>query len=318
VVPGTKLRARAVATGQSVVGRVMAWPVVPGLVAALNRANGLRFTRWAAGIAMFGYLSLFPLATLSFVVFSVVLSRTPELQDQLQQLVAEALPDLVGAKGDYSVDLTKTAAATMSAGVVGVLALLYAGLGWVDATIEGVRRMLGALRRPRSFILLKLEDAVWLVAVGGLLLVALVLSVAVSIAGDQMFEWLGWSNPSGLSQLLASAVVVLLSAVSSFAVYSFSLARPGRRWRVLVGASLMVGVTFELMGASATLLVGRTLNNPVYGTLAAAAAILLFLYFASIVVLYGACWVAVQEGRDEPAEQTAYFARRQARQDRER
>jgi membrane protein len=288
----------------------MTWPVVPDLIAALNRANGLRITRWAAAIAMFGYLSLFPLATLAFVVFSVVLAQTPEFRDQVQQLVADALPDLLGAEGDYSVDLSKTAAATMSAGLVGVLALLYAGLGWVDATIEGVRRMFGALRRPRSFLVLRLEDAAWLVAVGGLLLVAVVLSVAVSIAGDQVFEALGWGGSSLLSQLLASAVVVLLSGVSAFAVYSFALGRAGRRWGVLVRVSLVVGVVFELMGASATLLVGRTLNNPVYGTLAAAAAILLFLYFASVVLLYGACWIAIREGREEPAEQTAYFARR--------
>ena len=313
MVPGAKLWARSVATGRSLVDRTMTWPAVPGLVAALNRANGLRFTRWSAGIAMFAYLSLFPLATLAFVAFSVVLSRTPELQDRIQQVVAEALPDIVGAQGDYSVDLSATAAATTSAGVVGVLALLYAGLGWVDATIEGVRRMFGALRRPRSFVLLKLEDAVWLVAIGGLLLLALVLSVAVSTAGNQLFEWLGWGGSSALSQLLASAVVVLLSALSALAVYSLALGRTGRRWRVLIGASLMVGVTFEAMSASATLLVGRTLNNPVYGTLAVAAAILLFLYFASIVLLYGACWVAVQEGRPDPPEQTAYFARRQSR-----
>jgi membrane protein len=295
------------------VTRFLGWRPVADLVLTLERANGLRFTRWAATIAMFGYLSLFPLLTLSFVVFSVFLSRAPDLQDQLQQFVADALPDVIGASGTYSVDLSETAAATVSAGVVGVLALLYAGLGWVDATIEGVRRMFGALRRPRNFVILKLEDTGWLIGVGGLLLVAVLLSLGVSVAGDWLFEGLGWSHGSTvLSRAIGTLVVVLLSAVSALVVYAFALKRPGRRWRTLIGASLMVGVVFELMSAFAALLVGRTLNNPVYGALAVAAAILLFLYFASIVLLFGACWVAVQEGRPVPDEVRAYGDRRKA------
>jgi uncharacterized BrkB/YihY/UPF0761 family membrane protein len=57
------------------------------------------------------------------------------------------------------------------------------------------------------------------------------------------------------------------------------------------------------------LLVGRTLSNPVYGTLALAAALLLFLYFSSAVLLYVACWVAVVEGAPETLEEVAYRQR---------
>lgn len=292
------------------VGKVSGWPPVAHHVAAVRRANGLRFTRWAAAMALFGYLSLFPIATLAFVVFSVVLARTPELQEDVQQFVAEALPGLLGTSGEVTVDLSETAAATVSAGVVGVIALLYSGLGWISATLEGARRMLGALHRPRNIVLLKLEDTAWLVAVGGVLLVALVGSISLRTAGAELLGSLGWDVNGGAdARVFSDIVVVLLAGLSVFAVYAFAWTRPGRRWGVVVTAALSVALVLELMVLGAYLLVGRTLSNPVYGTLAVAAGLLLFLYLASAVVLYGACWVAVREGRPVPHEEQAYYER---------
>ena len=289
---------------------VAAWPPVAHHVAAVRRANGLRFTRWAAAMALFGYLSLFPIATLAFVVFSVVLARTPQLREDVQQVVAEALPGLLGSSGEVTIDLSETATATVSAGIVGVIALLYSGLGWVSATLEGVRRMLGALHRPRNLVLLKLEDAAWLVLVGGVLLVALVGSISLQTAGSELFSALGWDVDGGGSrELFSDIVVVLLTGLSVFAVYAFAWTRPGRRWGVVATAALTTSLVLELMVLGAYLLVGRTLSNPVYGTLAVAAGLLLFLYFASAVVLYGACWVAVREGRPVPDEERAYYER---------
>lgn len=289
---------------------VAAWPPVARHVAAVRRANGLRFTRWAAAVALFGYLSLFPLLTLAFVVFSVVLARTPELQEQVQQLVEDALPGILGASEGVTVDVGATAAATVSAGVVAVLALLYAGLGWVNAALEGVRRMLGALHRPRNLVLVKLEDAAWLLTVGGVLVIAVVASIGMQMAGDEVFSALGWGAGDALfGRVSSDVVVVLLVSLAVFAAYGFAWRRPDSRWWAVVTASVLVAVTLDLMLRFAYLLVGRTLENPVYGTLAVAAALLLFLYFASAVLLYGACWLAVVEGRPEPEEVRAYYER---------
>jgi membrane protein len=292
------------------VSAVAEWPPVAHHVASVRRANALRYTRWAAAIALFGYLSLFPLATLAFVVFSVTLSRTPELQEQVQSAVADALPGLLGTDSGVVVDLSQTAQATLSAGIVGVVALLFAGLGWVDATIEGTRRMLGVMRRPRNFVLLRFENAGWLVLLGGILLLALVASVGVRALGTRLLDavadeeastvWLHW---------FGDIVAVVLVGVTLLLLYGYAWHRPGRRWAAVVTAAVTGALVLEAMSLGIYLLVGRTLDNPVYGTLAVAAALLLFLYFASVVVLYGACWVAVREGRPETTEEQAYYAR---------
>ncbi len=94
-------------------------------------------------------------------------------------------------------------------------------------------------------------------------------------------------------------------------LYAFAWwGRPGRRWSVVLRGSLTASVVLALMLQLSFLLVGRTLGNPVYGTLAVAAALLLFLYFASAVVLYFACWVAVVEGADPTQEEIAFQNRK--------
>jgi membrane protein len=279
---------------------------------AWARAGGLRFTRWAAGMALFGYLAVFPLLVLTFIVFGFVLSHAPGVRSEVETFLRESLPLLFDPQGGQApVDIAEVARTTVSAGVVAVVALLYAGLGWVGATLEGVRRMQGALRRPGSFVVLKLQDSAALVAMGTVLLAALVGAVVVKATGSSVLESVGWAGGSAwLLQLSAALISGLLLLLTVAALYAFAWwHRPGRRWGVVLRGSFMTSVTLALMLQLSFLLVGRTLGNPVYGTLALAAALLLFLYFSSAVLLYVACWVAVVEGAPETLEEVAYGAR---------
>lgn len=282
---------------------------------AWTRANGLRFTRWAASMALFGYLALFPLAVLAFIVFGVVLSRAPELRAEVESFLKDAFPLLFDPQGEQApVDIEDVARTTASAGVVAVIALLYAGLGWVDASFEAVRRMQGAMRRPHNMVLLKLQDAGALLVLGVALLVALLAAVLAETVGSRALDDWAWSEDAGwLVESLADVLsgVLLLLVVVGF--YAFSWwHRPGRRWSVVLRGALLATVVLVLMLRLSFLLVGRTLSNPVYGTLAVAAALLLFLYFGAVVLLYFASWVAVLEGAPETDEELAFQQRRGA------
>lgn len=279
---------------------------------AWARAGGLRFTRWAAGMALFGYLAIFPLLVLTFIVFGLVLSNAPGVRSDVESFLTESLPLLFDPQGGQApVDIEEVARTTLGAGVVAVVALLYAGLGWVDATLEGVRRMQGALRRPGNVVVVKLQDSASLLAMGTVLLAALVGAVLVKATGSSVLESVGWSGGSAwLLQLSAALISGLLLMLTVAALYAFAWwRRPHRRWWVVLRGALMTSVTLALMLQLSFLLVGRTLSNPVYGTLALAAALLLFLYFSSAVLLYVACWVAVVEGAPETLEEVAYRAR---------
>ena len=267
--------------------------------------------RWAAAIALFGYLSLFPLVVLAFVVLGVVLSRYPEVRADVDAALQNALPLLFSDNSDQNpVDVQSVAEATVTAGFVSVVALFLAGLGWINATIEGTRRMLGALSRPRNFLLVKLEDLGALLVIGSLMLVVLVISVGVRSAGVWVLDALGIDISSGWQlQLSADLIAAVLIALVLSAFYWFSWNRPCRRWRSVLTAAILASICLGLLGRFAYLIVGRTLTNPVYGALAVAAALLLFLYFVAAIHLYFACWLAVAEGASEPSEQHAFVAR---------
>lgn len=280
---------------------------------AIDRANGLRFTRWAAAMALFAYLALFPLTVLAFIGFGAALASFPELRADVEQFLRESIPLLFEQQGDRApVDIEQVARTTKSAGIVSVIGLLVAGLGWVDATLEGVRRMQGALRRPRPWIVLRLQDSLSLVLTGTVLLVALVGTVLLESAGNSVLQWVGIDEGSRWL-VTTSALLVLGGLVWLVIVALYGLAwlrRPVRRWRTTSLGALYATVIMVALSQLSFLVVGRTLSNPVYGTLAVAAALLIFLYLASVVFLYFACWVVVVEGAPPTQEEVAYRERR--------
>jgi membrane protein len=298
------------------VSSAIAWlrqrPVVGGLIAAYARADGLRFTRWAAAIALFGYLSLFPLLVLAFITFGVLLENYPELRADVESYLQDTVPLLFDSSdGEPAVDIQEVAKATRAAGVISVLALVLAGLGWVDSSVEGVRRMLGAMRRGSNLVVAKAQDLAFLVGVGSLLVVALAGAVAAQSFSDSLLEWAGFSSEQAwLVNLFAWTISALLIWVVHIALYSAAWwRRPRRRWRTVLVGALAASAASVALAQLSFLIVGRTLTNPVYGTLAVAAALLLFLYLASAVMLYFAAWVAVADGAPQTQEELAYAER---------
>jgi membrane protein len=283
--------------------------VVARHVKAVERANGLRFTRWAAAMALFAYLALFPLLVLAFIAFGALLGNFPELRADVEAFLRESIPVLFEPQGERPpVDIEQVARATISAGVVSVVALLVAGLGWVDATLEGVRRMQGAMRRPRNWFLLRLQDSLSLLAMGSVLLIALVGAVTLEAAGSAALDWVGIDESArAIVQLTAVVVLGLLVWLVVTSLYGLAwLRRPARRWRTVSLGALYATAVMVGLSQLSFVIVGRTLSNPVYGTLAVAAALLIFLYVTSMVLLYFACWVAVVDGAPPTAEEVAY------------
>jgi membrane protein len=295
--------------------RVVALPVIHDLVRAYARADGLRFMRWAAAIAVFAYLSIFPLLVLGFIAFGVVLQHFPSVQVQVEDFLKDSLPLLFDPQGGpEAVDIQAVAHATKTAGFVSVGALVLTGLGWISASIEGVRRMQGAMHRSRNALVSKAEDVVTFLVLGTVLLVALLTAVLVQVAANSLLEWVDLSSER-------ARLVALVAPVASGAIVWVVLAtlytgawwsRPHRQFRAPAVAAAASSIVLVVLAQASLLIVGRTLTNPVYGTLAIAAALLVFLYIASAVMLYFAAWVAVVEGAPATQEETAYAARKGA------
>ena len=92
----------------------------------------------------------------------------------------EAFPGLIGT-GPNQININDIVDAKAGAGLLGLLGLLYAGLGWVDALRDGLRRVFGTLDEPLPFLKKKLIDILVLLMLGG----AVLASIVVSSAGDR-------------------------------------------------------------------------------------------------------------------------------------
>ena len=296
----------------SIKDRVANLPVLRNLIRAYSRADGLRFMRWAAAIALFAYLSVFPLLVLGFMAFAAALQHFPGVQADVEAFLKESMPLLFDPQGGGgAVDIQDVARATSTAGVVSVIALVLTGLGWISASIEGVRRMQGAMHRSRNALISKAQDVVTLLAIGTVLLLALVCSVLLQVIGSSVLEWVGLSAEkarvvTALAPVLSAAILWLVLAILYGAAW---WSRPHRQWRAPMLGALWASISLVVLTQMSMVLVGPTLSNPVYGTLAIAAALLVLLYFASAVMLYFAAWVAVIEGAPATQEQVTYAAR---------
>ncbi len=252
----------------------------------------------------------FPLVVLASWALTVLLQNFPEVRQAAEEGLTQALTVDGLISPTETIDLTKIAGVTAGAGIVGIVALAITGLGWIDATIEGTRRMFGAMRRPRYWLVLRAEDFLWLLIVGAAMLGAIILSVGVRSLGQWLLEQLNSGHHGGtVQQVAGNALSSLLIWLALVGFYAYSWRRPNRRWPSVLAGALMATIGIAIMVEFAFLIVGRTLSNPVYGALAVAAAILLLLYFASAIVLYFACWIAIGEGAPRTREEDAYYAR---------
>lgn len=232
----------------------------------------------AAAIAYYGFLSFFPLVLLALSVIGFVLAARPGLQAEMQDAVARSVPGLEALVGR---NLTRIAEARAGAGVIGLLGLLWTGTGVVGAGRNSVRQVFRE-GPPKG----GLGDKAWLLGVTiGLGLIAL---IATGLAG--MAATLDAGGGIGVLVRVAGGVISFALDLGLFLLAYRVLARTGVEWgRLLPGAAFAaVGWTLlKLLGTwYATATVER--SGSVYGPFAATIGVLVILYLAARLFVYGA------------------------------
>ncbi len=268
---------------------------------AKQRYNDQRGDRQAGAVTYFGFLSFFPLIALAFAVVGYVVVLYPEARGDIERGISSALPGLVG-DGPGQINVQQIANAKAGAGIIGLLGLLWAGTGWVDALREALRSMwLQVATGGHNFAMKKAYDVLVLVVLG----LSLVASVAISgIATSATSLVLGFVDlaDSMAARWLLRALAVLIAVASDAALFAVLFWRlsgvliPRRR---LLNGALLGAVGFEILKLFATYLVGNTTRNPVYATIAVAVGLLVWVNLVTRVTLFAAAWTAT-EAYDEP------------------
>jgi membrane protein len=232
----------------------------------------------SGAIAYFGFLSLFPLVLVAMSVVGFVLSGTPRLADRISGEVAGSVPGLESLIGDNLQAFEKARVAT---GLIGLAGLVWTGTGVAGACRNALMHIFRE-ERLTSGITLK----VWLLGVtlgvGTLTLVATGLSTMAA----------GWGSEGILGGVLR-ALGVLLAFALDLAVFLLGyrvLLRRRPPWRGLVPGAVFGAVGWTLLKLVGTWYATFTVerSETVYGTFAATVGVLVLLYVAARVFVYGA------------------------------
>jgi membrane protein len=239
----------------------------------------------AAALSYYFVLSLFP--ALIFLSAIVAYLPVPDLFGQALGIMARFIPtDSMGLVRRVLADvITPNRSAFLSFGILGTL---WAGSGGFSATIEALNVAYDA-QEDRPFWKTRPLAIALALIIGGLLLLAL----SVMIVGPQFGEWLaGRIHLSSLFVLVwpfihwSVAVVFTVLAVETLYFLGpnvkqrFSATLPG----AVVAVGCWIGLSY-LLGAYFRQFANF---NKTYGTLGAAIALMVWLYWTGFAMLLGA------------------------------
>jgi membrane protein len=255
---------------------------------------------YAASIAYYTLLSIFPFFLLSFALLGRV---TADAHDRAA--VLEFVLRYFPAQFDFiteQLDAFNAHAATF--GVAGTIALVWGALGVFGAISTAVNYAWG-VEKQRSFWKHKLYSFLMLAVAGLLLLVALLLVSAAQIVGASWFAGV-LANFPGLGILRSFAVrnatTLLFIAVVGFVFYYVPNAKV--RFRDVWIGAIVTGLLWKgaLEGFS-WYMHDMTRFTRVNGSIAAVVVFLVWVYTQAVILLYGveftAAYARLRRGRPE-------------------
>ncbi len=244
----------------------------------------------AGAVTYFAFLSFFPILALAFFVIGYVARVYPSAQDDLVSALDTMLPGLIGSDPDQ-ISLASIQDAAGTVGVVGLVGVLYSGLGWLSGMRDA---LIDVFQEPPSlqpsFVVGKLRDLATLAVIGVTLVVSVAVSSVVTGFSGDVLDLLGLGE--GLTWLLAMLGVVLGGAagmVLFFALFKL-LAKPKLPARALWAGALLGAVGSEALKWLSSFLIAATKDQPAFQAFGIALILLVWINYFSRVAVYAAAW----------------------------
>ena len=250
---------------------------------AVERFGDVLGGRLAAAISYYGFFAAFSLAV---VVYSI-----------LGRVLGGSDAGIVGTINNYlddSLPWVKATAEQVGRGevtVIGSVALVLTGVGWVEALRSSQRAVWHLDQHPGNWILRRVIDLGMLVGLGLLL----GLSLATSTAIDWVLDWLAGPEATVVGNTVLRASGPLLEfGVNLILAAAVLAALPRLRLspRRLVPPALIVAVGIQLLNTVGRWFIGRTESRPAYQLVAGAVGLLAYLYLLNQLILLGAALAA--------------------------
>jgi membrane protein len=240
--------------------------------------------RLAAAIAYYGFFAAFALGLLGYSVLGYVLGNNKVVLDTVNGYLQRNLPFL---------NPSTIQSARNTVAVLGLLGLLFAGIGWIGSMRSSQRAMWGLTQHPGNFVIRRLIDLGILLGLGVVLGLGLwassalqdVVGIALRVIGVPAGgvrvtqEWIGEALAAALNLLMSAALLLLVP-------------RLWVSWYRIVGPTVLVGVGLTFLTTLGRLYIAHAERNPAYRVAGAAVGLLLFLNLFSQLLLFGAAVAA--------------------------
>lgn len=261
----------------------------------------------AAGVAYFAFLSFFPLVALAYAAVGYLVDYIPAAESAVTDALSAFLPGMIG-DGSGQINVDDIASQKAGVGLVGLVGLLYTGLGWISALRTSLQGVVsgGLVQEKRNFVVGKAMDLLVLAFVGTIALVSVTLGTTVTWASVGLVSWLGLADVPGVGPLLwvlGLLVGIAASTVAFFATYRLLPKDPPSAPSLWRGA-LVAAIGFELLRQLAGLVIGQVTGNVLYGAFAVVIALLVWMNYTGRLAVLGAAWAVT---RDRPSGQESPY-----------
>jgi len=244
-----------------------------------DEVNGWRL---AAAIAYYGFFAALALAVLVFAVLGAALRGNDAVVQAVREYLQRNLPQL---------NVTTLFEASQQVRTLAIIALVVAGVGWVETLRSSQRAVWGLIEQPGHFVIRWLVDLAVFVGLAILLTISLAISAGLQDVVLRLAE--NWERSAvgtvlrGSSTLIAGGVDLLLAVAVLMGVPRLRI--PLRR---LAPSALLVVVGLWLLKTLGRWYVVRSQHNPAYRFVAAAVGLLLFMYLFNQLILFAAALAA--------------------------
>ncbi len=267
----------------AIVDTVLRWPIALLVVRVIDRFGAADGGLLAAGIAFNSVFALIPLALFASGLAGLFLTD-PAARDEIVAKVGEIFPPLKAIVNDI---LTGLAASSPTASIVG-LVLAGWGTSRLFASLESAVGQLDPTFPRRGIVHQTARRIGWVVAVAGIVIVALLAAPVLAIMEDLADTG---SLLQGIFQVLLAVLPPALAVVALAVIYRV-LPRVIPTWQEIRVPAVVGAIALYVLTRGFVFVAPRVFaGNLVYGTLGAILIGFIWLNLVFTIVVIGAAWV---------------------------
>jgi membrane protein len=264
------------------------WQLVKSSFSRLKRNDPLRM---AGATAFFTSFALPPILVLLFQLFSIFFA----LQIVGREL-RELLTATLGKQGADQLRITARGLRNLAQNwYMAVIGLVF--LAFVATTLFNVIRNslndIWNIRLKKSEFFYDLKERARSLAIilmaGMLFLASVVIDVIKVVAGDYIGKY--WEKGGSFFTSVFNEITGVLVVTLWFMVLFKYLANGRPSWRVTTAGGILTGILFYIGKAALASLIGNSNIGVVYGAGAAIVLILLFVFYSSFILYFGASFI---------------------------